>query len=275
MNHLIKTTVFVFIAILMLTACNDKNDAVGPAVVDSQKNKFVSNDPDPKVSWTDFMNDNFDSGWNIDAKEGGSWWLQSSTGINWAIIHANADQRGRAEVDRFLTRFNGNDQIVTIKGKFKMETTADGHENKGGWIMQTMAWSFTDPAGVKQYKPLVAARMREASLDYLVYDYIWTSDGHPQVKQGYPIVKTIETGAMAGRTVELALKIKISNGSTGFVKPNLDGVNITSADYSGKTYPTIFPTADQQIQWKGGCYAAWEGVHHAKIGVYYLYTDAF
>ncbi|MBD2723105.1 hypothetical protein [Hymenobacter armeniacus] len=223
---------------------------------------------------TDFMTDDFDAGWTKDL-EGGSWWWQSAAGINWAIIHSTATQKGRAEVSRFLTRYNGVDNTVTIKGKFKMETTADGYENLGGWILQSMAWSFQDPAGVTQYKPLVVARMLKDRVDYLVYDYEWDANNHPVPKPGYPIIKNLKTGVMAGQTIELALKINFSKGSTGFVQANLDGVNMTAANYSGVTYPTIFPSANQQIQWKGGCYASYVGAHNAKIGLYYLYTDAY
>lgn len=229
---------------------------------------------DSKALWTDFMNDGFASGWAQDVENGGSWWLQTSTGINWAIVHNTVDSvKGRAEVSRRLTYYNGVDKTVIVKGKFKLETTADGYANTGGWILQTMAWSFTAPSGKKEYKPLVVARLLSNSVQYLVYDYVWDAGGNPALKQGYPIVKTVYSGNMLGQTIELALTIKFNNGTTGSVRANLNGTNITAANYDGRTYPSIFPTSNQQIQWKGGNYPSYPGTAHSKIGVYYLYTD--
>lgn len=229
-----------------------------------------------KIQWTDFMNDGFAAGWNQDVSANASWWLQTSTGIYWSIINnPSSTVRGRAEVSRKLTNFSGTDKTVIVKGKFKMETLADGGKpNEGGWILQTMAWSFKDPNDSTVYKPLVVARMLPTKVDYLVYDYQWNATNKTyEPKTGYPISKVVTTGTMAGQTIELALTIKLSRGSTGSVRANLNGTNITSADYNGQTYPSIFPYANTQIQWKGGCYSSYEGEHYSKIGVYYLYTD--
>lgn len=260
-----KGILILSMSLAALVASCKKNDS-----------KIVNDDSKPKareVKWTDFMSDNFAAGWSVDT-EAGHWWWQSATGINWAIVDSKSKTtKGRAEVSRKLTNFNGTDKQVIVKGKFKMETTADGNINDGGWILQTMAWSFTSPAGKKEYKPLVVARMLNGAVDYLVYDYVWDTGGNPTLKSGYPIVKNLLTASMPGQTIELALTINLSTGSTGYVKANLNGTNITSADYYGLTYPTIFPTANQQIQWKGGCYSSYYGTNHSKIGVYYLYTD--
>ena len=252
---------------LALCSCEKKNDT-----------KLNQELPKPEVNpntvlWTDFMSDNFNSGWDYDT-EAGNWWWQSATGINWAIVHStDITAKGRAEVSRKLTTFNGIDKEVIVKGKFKMETTADGFVNDGGWILQTMAWSFTAPSGKKEYKPLVVARMLKDKLQYLVYDYVWDTGGNPIVKPNFPIIKDLLVSPMAGQTIELALTINLSSSSTGYVKANLNGANIASADYFGKTYPSIFPTQNQQIQWKGGCYSSYYGTNHSKIGVYYLYTN--
>lgn len=260
-NHLIILAGFV----LAFTSCKKKSNI--------EIEKPISRPLTNTLLWTDFMSDNFNSGWTFDT-EAGNWWWESSTGINWAIVHSTSTAtKGRAEVSRKLTNFNGSDKEVIVKGKFKMETTADGFTNDGGWILQTMAWSFTAPSGKKEYKPLVVARMLNDKLQYLVYDYIWDAGGNPIVKANFPVIKNILVAPMAGETIELALTINLSNGASGYVKANLNGTNITSADYFGKTYPTIFPTANQQIQWKGGSYSSYYGTNHSKIGVYYLYTN--
>lgn len=267
-NSLLLATIIA--AVFLFTACKKDQDKVPASsrVINTAGLKHGT------TLWTDFMTDNFDAGWTIDTSAG-HWWWQSAAGINWAIVHASSTaQKGRAEVHRPLFTFNGTDHSVIIKGKFKMETTADGYTNDGGWIMQTMAWSFKDASGTTQYKPLVVARMLANTVDYLVYDYVWDSAGNPAVKSGYPIVKTVMSGAMAGQTIELALTINFSRGSTGSVVANLNGTDITSANYSGATYPSIFPYSSQEIEWKGGSYSSYYGTNNSKIGVYYLYTNA-
>ncbi|WP_304064224.1 hypothetical protein [Pedobacter glucosidilyticus] len=267
----LKQASYLAAAILFSLSACEKSESVAVKEEKLPKTKPGNNN---QVLWTDFMNDGFDTGWTQDVENGGSWWLQTSTGINWAIVHnTTPNVKGRAEVSRRLTYYTGVDKTVIVKGKFKLETTADGFTNTGGWILQTMAWSFTAPSGKKEYKPLVVARMLPNALEYLVYDYVWDAGGNPVVKSGFPIVRTVSAANMLGQTVELALTIKFSNTSTGSVRANLNGTNVTAANYDGITYPTIFPTANQQIQWKGGNYPSYPGTAHSKIGVFYLYTD--
>ncbi len=265
MKKLKRLNIAFLIVLFAVLSCKKGSNPI----TDNNKEK---DSPSQKVQWTDFMNNNFDTGWGTEV-EAGQWWWQSSAGINWAIVEAtNSSQKGRVEVSRDIFNFTG-DRTVTIKGKFKMETTADGgFPNQGGWVMQTMAWHFTDPSGTVQYKPMVVLQMLPSGLYYLVYDYYFDSSGNPQVKSGYPIQKTILSSTMAGQTEEVALKIKFSKTSAGSVEPWLNGSWVTAANYSGVTYPPAFPNS--RVKWKGGCYASHYGSHHAKIGLYYLYTDA-
>ncbi|HET8830409.1 MAG TPA: hypothetical protein VFM79_13770, partial [Pelobium sp.] len=105
--------------------------AVATASCKKNDSKIVNENVAPKareVKWTDFMSDGLDTGWEQDVAYGGSWWLQTATGINWAIVHnttpASEKKKGRAEVSRRLTYYNGVDKTVIVKGKFKLETTA-------------------------------------------------------------------------------------------------------------------------------------------------------
>jgi hypothetical protein len=262
----------LYVGIAMSTAmvsCKKESAVVSTATNSSTKNAS-------SVLWTDFMNDGFDSGWAIDLGPNSSWWLQTATGIYWSIINNPPGTGiGRAEVSRKLTNYTGVDKTVIVKGKFKMETTADGGKfNEGGWILQTMAWGFKDPRDSVVYKPLVVARMLPDRVDYLVYDYVWNATGKKfEPKTGFPVQRIVKSANMAGQTIELALTIKFNRGTSGSVRANLDGVNITSANYDGVTYPSIFPYTNTQVQWKGGCYSSYPGEHYSKIGVYYLYTD--
>lgn len=258
----------LFLISSILIACKSDDEAS----VKQPSTPSPSNQP--TLSWVDNMSDGFANGWNQDLSGGGKWQFDAVEKLNWSIINnSNNQATGRAEVSRRLTTFTNTDKLVTVKGKFKMAFTAeDNKPNEGGWVIQTMAWGYRDPNDSIVYKPLVVARILADRVDYLVYDYIWDSPNKTyRPKTGFPVSRIVRNAITAGQTFELALTINFSKNSTGYVKANLNGVDIPAANYVGATYPAIFPQAN--VQWKGGTYSSYQGEHYSKIGVYYLATD--
>lgn len=251
---------------LFAIACGkDNTEPVKPAPVT----------PTPTFSFIDLMSDGFDVRWNQDLSGGGRFIFDGPQGVFYAAINnATASATGRAEVSRRLTAFTNADKKVIIKGKYLMALTAeDNKPNEGGWVLQTLAWGYKDPRDSTVYKPLVVARIRPNLVDYLVYDYDWNATNRSyQPKSGFPVSRTIKAESTFGKTYEIQLTINFSkNQSTGYVRANLNGADVPSANYVGATYPSIFP--DAFVQWKGGCYSSFAGIFNSKIGLYYLATD--
>src|SRR6476469_1111029 len=104
MNKLKYLSLVAAAAILSFTGCKKSETAT----VNHQEK--TAPPQSIKTQWTDFMTDNFATGWSVDT-EAGNWWWQSATGINWAIVHSTSTAtKGRAEVSRPLTYFNGTDK---------------------------------------------------------------------------------------------------------------------------------------------------------------------
>lgn len=268
-NNLFKTILIVLCFYVSFVKCSQqKNDEIEKEMLTERLDTPTNSD------YYDYMDDGFDDIWTLE-ETGGNWWLEQSTGINWAIVHnTDVNQKGRVEAFRPWVTYNGSDITQVIAGKFTMATMADNYVNQGGWVMQTMAWNFVNPAGLREYKPLIVIRILPDKVDYLVYDYLWNANtGQYNVKSGYPISKLLEDGSQLGKTHTIKLRIKFNRGQWGFVQAWLDGIRIDSADYSGVTYPPALPYNNISIYWKTGCYSSYYGVHHAKIGIGYVYTD--